>query len=281
VDAHPSLDPATVAGFGYEWNRFDQSGADPAETRRLFDEYFRIFPWWALPEKAVGFDLGCGSGRWAALVAPRVGGVVCVDASAEALNVSTRNAPGCTHVQASAGALPLRPGGADFGYSLGVLHHIPDPERGIRDAVRALKPGAPFLVYLYYAFDNRADWFSAVWRVSDRARRFVSRRPPRARAAVSDALAVTVYLPMARLAALLERLGGNVDSFPLSAYRSRSLYVMRTDALDRFGTGIEHRFTRAEVRSLLESAGLERVTVSDQPPHWCAVGFKPHTRERP
>lgn len=281
ADEGPTLDSATVAGFGYEWSRFDQSAADPRETRRLFDEYFSIFPWSALPDGAVGFDLGSGSGRWAGLVAPRVGALVCVDASAEALTVSSRNAPGCTHVQASAGALPLRPGGADFGYSVGVLHHIPDPRRGIRDAVRALKPGAPFMVFLYYDFDNRAAWFRALWRVSDHVRRFVSSRPPWVRGAVSDVAAVMVYLPLARLAALLERRGRNVDSVPLSVYRSRSLYVMRTDALDRFGTALEHRFTRQQVRSLLEGAGLEGVRVSDEPPHWCAVGFKAKGPERP
>ena len=44
----------------------------------------------------------------------------------------------------------------DFGYSLGVLHHIPDTCAGIKACARLLKRGGPFLVYLYYAFDNRA-----------------------------------------------------------------------------------------------------------------------------
>jgi hypothetical protein len=98
------------------------------------------------------------------------------------------------------------------------------------------------------------------------------------RARISDALAGVLYLPLARLAALLERRGVAVEAFPLSAYRNRSLYAMRTDALDRFGTRLEHRFTRQEVVELLERAGLERVAVSDGPPHWCAVGFKPSLR---
>jgi 2-polyprenyl-3-methyl-5-hydroxy-6-metoxy-1,4-benzoquinol methylase len=43
----------------------------------------------------------------------------------------------------------------DFGYSLGVLHHIPDAQKALSDCVKKLKLGAPFLVYLYYSFDNR------------------------------------------------------------------------------------------------------------------------------
>lgn len=270
-----SVDAATVEGFGYEWTKFDQSSADTAEMQGLFDLYFARFPWGSLPEHAVGFDLGCGSGRFARLAAPRVGRLVCMDASADALQVAGRNAPGCPLVLASAGALPVRPGSMDFGYSLGVLHHIPEPLRGLADAVRALKPGAPFLVYLYYAFDNRPPWFRAVWKATDVVRKGVSRRRPRVRYAVSQVLAVTVYLPLARLAAVLERMGRNVETMPLTAYRHRTLYAMRTDALDRFGTRLEHRFTRREVEVLMETAGLERVAVSDDMPYWCAVGYRP------
>ena len=73
-----NLDPKTVEGFGDEWIRFDQSGMSCEETNRLFHGYFSIFPWAALPMGAVGFDLGCGSGRWAKLVAPRVGTLHCM-----------------------------------------------------------------------------------------------------------------------------------------------------------------------------------------------------------
>jgi hypothetical protein len=61
--------------------RFDQDGVAEAESLRLFEEYFAIFPWQSLPQYAVGFDAGCGSGRWAAQVAPRLGHLHCVDAS--------------------------------------------------------------------------------------------------------------------------------------------------------------------------------------------------------
>ena len=49
---------------------------------------------------------------------------------------------------------------------------------------------------------------------------------------------------------------------------------MRTDALDRFGTRLEKRFTASEIRSMMGAAGLERVALSEQPPYWCAIGYK-------
>ena len=68
-------------------------------------------------------------------------------------------------------------------------------------------------------------------------------------------------------------MGGKVADVPLSAYRNRSFYSMRTDALDRFGTRAEKRFTREQIRSMMESAGLERIAFSEVP-HWCAVGYR-------
>jgi SAM-dependent methyltransferase len=162
----------------------------------------------------------------------------------------------------------------DFGYSLGVLHHVPDTEAGLRACVNVLKPGAPFLLYLYYAFDNRPWWFRLLWRISDVGRQFISRSPVGLRYAISQMIAGIVYYPLARLSLLLERFGVNVDCIPLSSYRSQSFYVMRTDTLDRFGTKLEQRFTAAQIRRMMERAGLERITFSDSVPFWCAVGFK-------
>jgi hypothetical protein len=63
-----------------------------------------------------------------------------------------------------------------------------------------------------------------------------------------------------------------VRRLPLSFYRDRSFYTMRTDAFDRFSTRLEQRFTAAEIRSMMEAAGLVDVVLSDGPPYWCAVG---------
>jgi methylase of polypeptide subunit release factors len=86
----PNIDARTVVGFGEEWVAFDQTALDPAEQQRLFDAYFSIFPFQELPDGAEGFDLGCGSGRWATIVAGRVGTLHCIDPSKEALGVARR-----------------------------------------------------------------------------------------------------------------------------------------------------------------------------------------------
>lgn len=272
-----NIDPKTVAGFGEEWSTFDQSTLSPREQETIFHEYFAVFPWDRLPTNAVGFDLGCGSGRWAQLVARRVGSLHCIDVSSAALDVARRNLAGevnCVFHEASVDAIPLPDSSMDFGYSLGVLHHIPDPAAGIASCVAKLKSNALFLLYLYYAFDNRPWWFRQMWQVTDIFRKLICRLPKHARVGVTSAIAATVYYPLARTLLLLEKMGMKVDSLPLAAYRKLSFYTMRTDALDRFGTCLEFRFTKEQIRTMMESAGLERITFSSGPPYWCAVGYK-------
>ena len=272
-----NVDSAVVESFGREWKKFDHTEIDRAHLRPIFDAYFRVFPWDALPPQSRGFDMGCGTGRWAQFVAERVGSLTCVDPSPDALSVARKNLGELHNCHSEIGTANdncLREDVYDFGYSIGVLHHVPDTAAALRSCVTKLKPGAPFLLYLYYRFDNRPLWFRTLWKVTDGARRAISRLPFALRSAACEFIAGTIYWPLARLAKLAERCGLNSEALPLSAYRSRSFYAMRTDALDRFGTRLEKRFTRSEIAKMMQSAGLSEIRFSEAPPFWCAVGFR-------
>ncbi|MGJ0392712.1 MAG: class I SAM-dependent methyltransferase [Methylocystis sp.] len=272
-----NIDQNTVESFGAEWSRFAQHELDDVELLELFDAYFHIFPWQELPQRAEGFDMGCGSGRWAKLVAPRVGKLNCVDPSAIALGVTRRNLEGFGNVKlinAGVSDCPIAAGSQDFGYSLGVLHHIPDTTAAMKDCVKLLKPGAPFLVYLYYRFDNRPPWYSAIWNISNVLRLIISRMADRTKSITTDIIAALIYFPLSRIALLGEWFGLKVDSWLLSSYRGYSFYTMRTDSRDRFGTPLEQRFTRREIEAMMVDSGLEKVIFSERFPFWCAVGRK-------
>ncbi len=272
-----NINDKVVEDFGREWAKFDQAGVPGDELKKIFDSYFAIFPWEALARDARGFDLGCGSGRWAKYAAARVGELHCVDPSQEALNVAIKNLAGlanCHFHLAGADNIPLQDGSMDFGYSLGVLHHLPDTAAGIKCCVAKLKPKAPFLLYLYYAFDNRPLWFKVIWKASDLIRRILSKTPYPLKSAASQVIAALVYFPLARLAGIMEGLGVGVANLPLSEYRNKSFYTMRTDALDRFGTRLEKRFNRKQVESMMSASGLGNIKFSESAPFWCAMGYK-------
>ena len=274
-----NIDRRTVASFGAEWAQFPQSEGALSETdrRAMFDGYFAIFPWERLPPDSQGADVGCGSGRWAALVAPRVGRLFVVDPSPEALAVAQANlAPfaNVTAVEAAADDLPFAPASLDFAYCLGVLHHVPDTPAALRAIVGKLKPGAPLLIYIYYALDNRGALYRMLWRLSNLGRLILSRAPRPIQTAAAAAIAYVVYWPVARIAAALDGLGTLPRGWPLSYYRRRSIYVMRTDAYDRFCTPLEKRFSRAEIARMLEEAGCRDIRFSPDMPFWCAVAFR-------
>ena len=272
-----NADAKTVASFGDEWSRHQQDTIAPDEIKAMWDVYFSIFPWESLPAQAVGFDMGAGTGRWARMVAPRVGKLHVVDPAEGALEVARRNLREMDNVEfhhATSDEVDLPDASCDFGYSLGVLHHIPDTLAAMKDCVRLLKPGAPFLVYLYYRFDNRPAWFRGVWRASDLVRRGIHRMPAGAKATTTDAIALGVYLPLSRFARLLERLGADPAWLPLSHYRRHSFKTLRTDSRDRFGTPLEQRFTQAEIRAMMEESGLHDIVFSPEEPYWVAVGRK-------
>jgi ubiquinone/menaquinone biosynthesis C-methylase UbiE len=281
--ADNNVDPAVARGFGEEWSTFrqDEDHLSAQQRREIFDDYFRIFPWAMLPPGGgTGIDVGCGTGRWSMLVAPRVAHLHLLDASPQALAVARENLKSAGNVSfhaASVAAIPLPDASLDFAYSLGVLHHVPDTPAAIAAIAAKLKPGAPFLVYLYYALDNRPTWYRVLWRLSNFGRLVISRLPHGLRYVLSQVIAAVIYWPLARLATLLSRLGRSPRGLPLAYYADKSFYVMRTDAYDRFCTRLEKRFTRSQIEAMLTRAGFVDIRFSDREPFWCAVGHRPNT----
>ena len=272
-----NIDKRVVRDFEKEWTRFDQSGVPIEELRDTFEHYFSLFPWHTLPPNAEGFDLGCGTGRWAYFCAPRVGKLHCIDPATNALEVAKKRLSkfdNCIFHNTNVDNMPLEDNSMDFGYALGVLHHIPDTQAALRQCVRKLKLGAPFLVYIYYAFDNRPLWFRLIWQISNIGRRLISNFPYPLKYFISQIIALFIYLPLSRICNFAEKIGFNVSNIPLSSYRKKSLYTLRTDALDRFGTRLEKRFTKEQIRTMMIKAGLERIEFRNKEPFWCAIGYR-------
>jgi SAM-dependent methyltransferase len=249
--------------FGAEWT------AHPDildEHRREFAAYFDLVDLDGLRDARVA-DLGCGSGRWASFVAPHCRTLVAVDFS-DAIFVTRRNLashPSTIFVLGDVLDLPFRDDAFDFAYCLGVLHHLPVDAL---DACRRLAPLTPdLLVYLYYALDNRPAHFRALLGAVTAVRRVLAGvRDERARAALTWALALTVYLPLALVWRVADRFGAG-NAVPLGdTYGRSTVKRMRQDVYDRFFTGIEQRFSRQQIRTLTDT--FADVEISDGLPYW-------------
>jgi SAM-dependent methyltransferase len=192
---------ATAAGFGWQWQRFTQAD----------DKYAQQFLGWIAPVERDSFkdkvvlEGGCGKGRHTQLAAQwGAREVIGVDLSAavETAFAATRNLPNAHIVQADIYSLPFARV-FDYAFSVGVLHHLPDPQGGFRSLVSKVKPGGRISAWVYGAENN--EWITR-W-VNPLRRRLTSRMNPNALlqlskvpAAIMFAATKLVYGPLNRSA---------------------------------------------------------------------------------
>jgi 2-polyprenyl-3-methyl-5-hydroxy-6-metoxy-1,4-benzoquinol methylase len=270
-----NIDKNTVDSFGEEWSKFnDFSDTDLNTAGR---GYFDIVPEVLYKGKVV-LDLGCGTGRWSKYLSEKAKYIEAIDPSSAVISAATMllKSDNVRVTQASIDNIPFEDGAFDFVFSLGVLHHIPDTQLAMRKCVNKVKPGGYFLVYLYYSLDNRGVYFKILFWASNIVRIVISRLPSIVKKYICDVLAVFIYLPLISVSRLLTFLGLSRISkkIPLSYYVNKSINIIRNDALDRFGTPLEQRFSKKEIESMMILSGLSNVVFSDSEPYWVALGQK-------
>lgn len=145
----------TASAFGWEWQQFDALHDDRATYQAQFLDWVHpIEP--AFFHNKVVLDGGCGMGRFAAAAAEfGARDVLAIDLSdaVEAAYRNTRHLPNVHVVQADIYRLPFGRS-FDFAFSIGVLHHLPDPEGGFRSLVDHLKPGGSVFAWVYGRENN-------------------------------------------------------------------------------------------------------------------------------
>lgn len=265
-----------IRDFGLEWQFLDQSKIPYDEKIKIFNKYFSIFPWHRISKNSVGFDAGCGSGRWAEFMVQKVKHLYCVEPS-KAINVAKKNLTqfkNCTFYEEKIEYMSLKDESMDFGYCLGVLHHIADSQLALNICVNKIKKNAPFLLYCYYSLDNKSFFIKFIFKLVNLLRFFISRMPFKLKIFITSLIALFVYFPMAKFCKIIDYFNIPIRLIPLNFYYDKSFYTMRTDSLDRFGTKLEKRFSKKEIQLMLQNAGLGKIIFSNEPPFWCALGYK-------
>jgi SAM-dependent methyltransferase len=221
----------------------------------------------------VAADFGAGSGRWTSRLLPYFSLVYAIepsDGANKVLKNKFSKEPRMKILQETIGANSIPSGSLDLAMSLGVLHHIPDTGLAIQDVASKIKSGGIFLCYLYYKLENKPTYYRALFWTSNSLRWVISRLPYSMRRLITQAIATLVYLPLARTAKLLNQSGKNISNFPLHHYANMPFVMLRNDALDRFGTRLEQRFSKIEITEMLSDAGFDLSTLkfSKVEPFW-------------
>ena len=248
--------------FGYEWARYDA-------LKPAYEEQFRRWTPFFAPADWAGksfLDVGCGMGRnsyW-----PMRYGA----AGGLAIDLDPRSVEAATRTLADFPAIEVRRQSAydlderdrfDVAFSIGVIHHMEDPDRALANMMRAVKPGGTVMIWVYGLENNR--WI--VYGLTPLRRLLFSRLP----IGVTHALS---WLPAALLWLLL-RLGvGRIEYFRL--LRTFDFAHLRSIVFDQMLPAIAHYWSREEVEALMRRAGFAEVRLAwVNEMSWAAVGCKP------
>jgi SAM-dependent methyltransferase len=270
-----NLDQEVINSFGHEWAAFDYS---EAQTNEALDAQFLAYCEpidlsQFNPETSVAADFGAGSGRWTSRLLPYFSQVYALEPSDGAKKVLSTKFVAESRIkilQETVGMNSIPSNSLDLAMSLGVLHHIPDTGLAIRDVASKIKSGGVFLCYLYYKLDNKPIYYRGLFWASNSIRWVISRLPYVMRRMIARIIAIAVYLPLARTSKLLAKKGLSVSNIPLHHYADMPFVMLQNDALDRFGTRLEQRFSKKEIAEMLGDAGFDLSTLkfSDIEPFW-------------
>ena len=262
------------ANFGEQWNRFRKIQIDSISGSRESHERFfgetGIDPEW-LKGKLV-LDAGCGAGRFAEVAAECGAYVIAVDLSSSvyACAQTLMRFPSSQYVvvRADLRDLPFKKGSFDAIFSLGVLHHTPDPLRTMSGLVCFLAPTGKFATWIYEKRRPNIDRiFPRTW-----VRRLVRGWSLKCKFLLSIVL-TAMFFPLGWLLSWFGRTGKRLSFFLPYATRHhygrgslvRQWQYSVMDTFDWYGPKFELPQTQSDVVKTLSDAeliGIKRLTTS-------------------
>jgi SAM-dependent methyltransferase len=263
---HPN--DQTIKDFGEQWLRYPDSKGYYGSLE-LFSDMLSPF---LKPEELIGCrvgEIGSGVGRIVNMIL-RSGAkhVIAVEPS-EAFEVLCRNVlePEKVTCLRITGDKLAADANLDYVFSIGVLHHIPDPKPVVEAAFKALRPGGRFLVWLYGKEGNTL-YLSLI-----RPLRIVTKRLPHF---ILAFLVEVMYRPLVLYTKLCHMLPLPLKGYMLSVLEKMSPDKRRLIIYDQLNPAYAKYYTRQEAIKLLEDGGFINVQIHHRHGYsWTVIGTKP------
>lgn len=247
----------TLSSYSYQWRKFKEM---IPQWKEVFDRSIApIEP--SFFRGKLGLDAGCGFGRSLYYAASYGAEVIGMDLSeaVEAAREHTRHLPNVHVIQADIFHPPLQEHSLDFVYSIGVLHHLPDPKRGFLALTRLLAPGAPIFIWVYSRGRGRQIALFNLMRAIS------TRLPLRLLDSLCLGLAVgqwTLWIGPYRLLSRFQLTRGLAQRLPFASYAPYPFRVLHTDWFDGLSVPLVNYYRREEIFEWFREAGLEQVRIN-------------------
>ncbi len=250
----------TQKSFGYQWTEFSKMSND---FKKNFFNYIK-------PVKAsfflgkFGLDAGCGFGRHLFNAAQLGAEMVGLDMSA-AIDSSYKNTKHLNNVhlvQADMYFPPIQIKSFDFIYSIGVLHHLPDPEAAFKKLLTLLKPNGAIFIWVYSKKRKITNFFLEILR------KITTRMPFWLLKALCFAASIFEWIFLIQPYKLFQKLPGfkwiaDKLIFPhIKLYAQYPFQVVYADWFDRLSAPIRFYYNEKELLGWFKRAGLVNIKIS-------------------
>lgn len=240
---------ATMGRFGYEWTVFSGYNCDN------FSAFISSLPSGFLRGK-LGLDVGCGAGRHAYRASREGAEIIAVDISqsVDAAYNNNRDNDFVHIVQADIYRLPFMPETFQFIYSLGVLHHLPEPKRGYLSLIPFIKQGGSIFIWVY-AYTFRKVALELLRLVSCR----LSNKNIKRMAYLCNLVDYGIFINLYRFLSRLPSLGKYINNFTplrIKEYAGYGYGVCYADWFDRLSAPITNYYKKDEINNWILDSGL-------------------------
>lgn len=247
--------------FGYEWNKYSRIDPNYENQFLAWTPFFKREDW-------VGkrfLDVGCGMGRnsyWPMTYGAKGGVSIDVDdRSVEAAKLNLKSHPEVEVINCSAYDIPYS-SEFDVVFSIGVIHHLGDPDRALVNMTKAVKTGGVVMIWVYGKENNEK-----LVAILDPLRKKIFSKLP-----ISLVHHLSLYPSIATYCFV------RLWSTDIAYYKQIKKFKfkhLRSIVFDQMLPKIANYWSRAEVEDLMSRAGLKEVQLLQvNGMSWCAVGTK-------
>jgi len=266
IDAIPDLDAfwkhqkKTAESFAYEWKYIYK------ENDYEKNNFFHFLSPFLKEENLKGqktLDIGCGSGRftkWAGLSGTEVSFGTDLGETVEVAYEMTKDISNVCIVQADIYQMPFSDT-FDIAYSIGVLHHLPQPQEGFSRLPKALKTNGKMLIWVYNRRNNvRALYFY------EPLRNLLKKLPKPVLFKLSYIPGFIVHL-INLFGKFLEMIGFKslATKLPFAYYANFSFNMKLNDAFDVLATPKSNYYYVEEIKQWFTDASLNDIQAYEHP----------------